>query len=342
MESLLAHLLDAAGRAPSAHNTQPWRLRWRGDALEVTVPEARKLPALDATGADTLHSLGALLENLLVTLPQHGFEGRHEVAERLGPEAPVLVVRWRPTGASPPDPTLYRMIPVRRTSRLPYRREPVDDVALEAIRQAVAPPCALRVVTDTSRILEIRRLVARATVHQLGDPAIARELYAWMRFTPRDPRWHRDGLNAACLEWSGFESAVARRLLAPPVLGLLARIGLHRALCANLDQQAPPAPALCLLTVSAEEGVAARIEAGRSLQRAWLVAAAHGLVTHPLSAAVDVAATRPRVLELCGVAAGERPVNLFRLGASAPPARSPRLPADEILERETPPDLAPG
>ena len=58
------------------------------------------------------------------------------------------------------------------------------------------------------------------------------------------------------------------------------------------------------------------------------------MVTHPLSAAVDVAATRPRTLELFGVGPGEHPVNLFRLGYSAPPARSPRLPADEILERE--------
>src|SRR2546427_8127682 len=52
MDALLAHLLDAAGRAPSAHNTQPWRLRWKGDALEVRTPEERKLPAVDPAGSD--------------------------------------------------------------------------------------------------------------------------------------------------------------------------------------------------------------------------------------------------------------------------------------------------
>jgi hypothetical protein len=223
---------------------------------------------------------------------------------------------------------------VRRTSRIPYRGEPPSAAALEAMRAAVSSPCALHVLSDAARILEVRQLVARATAVQLADAAIARELYTWMRFGPGDPRWHRDGLNAACLGWSALEAAVARRLLSPTVLGVLARLGLHRALCA-VDQQAPPAPVLCLLTVMGE-GIARRIEAGRCLQRVWLTAAAHGLVTQPLSAAVDVAATRPRALELFGVAAGDLPVNLFRLGFSDAPARSPRLPADEILERAIP------
>lgn len=332
MEPLLAHLLDAAGRAPSAHNTQPWRLRWRGDALEVTVPAERMLPAGDPSGHDTLHGLGAMLENVLLTLPQHGYEGRYEIAERPGPEAPVFVVRWRPALGPTPDPTLYRMIPVRRTSRLAYRPEPPPAAALDAMRAAATPPCALRLMLDPGSILELRRLAAQATALQLADAAIARELHGWMRFSPRDPRWYRDGLNAACMGLNAVEGIVAGWLLSAPILRVLVQLGLHRALFANVGQQAPPSPVLCLLTVSGE-GVAARIEAGRCLQRVWLTAATHGLVTHPLSAALDVSATRPRALERFGIGAGEHPVNLFRLGDSPLPARSPRLPADEILER---------
>ena len=332
IDALLAHLLDAAGRAPSAHNTQPWRLRWGGDSLAVGVAADRLLPVGDPAGHDALHGLGALLENLLLALEQLGYDGHYEVGERLVPGAPVLVLRWSPRAAGAPDPTLCRMIPLRRTSRLPYRREPVAEPILALLRGAASAPCALHVLTDPAGILAVRRLVAEATALQLADDATARELYGWLRFSPRDPRWHRDGLNAACLAMSAVEAAAARRLLSPPVLRVLARWGLHRALLANLDQQAPPSPALCLLTVRGDEGAALRVEAGRRLQRVWLTAAAHGLVTHPLSAALDVAATRPRALEPFGLEEGERPVNLFRLGRSAPAARSPRLPADELLE----------
>jgi len=331
MEPLLAHLLDAASRAPSAHNTQPWRLRWRGDHLLVVVPADRMLAAADPTGNDVLHAVGALLENLLLTLAQRGYEGSYETASRLDPGSAVVTLRWRAADAARPDSTLYRMIPLRRTSRLPYRRDPVP-AGVRVDLQEAARPCMLHTLDDPAALDELRRLVARATAVQLADAAIARELHAWMRFSPRDPRWYRDGLNAACLGWSSVEAAVARHLLAPRTLALLSRLGLHRVLCADVNQQSPPAPMLCMLALRGD-GVAPRIEAGRSLQRTWLTAAAHGLVTHPVSAAVDVAATRPRALELMGLSAAERPVNLFRLGYSAPPARSPRLPFDEILER---------
>jgi hypothetical protein len=339
MDSVLAHLLDAAGRAPSAHNTQPWVLRPRGsDELEVSVRAGRTLPAADPTGADTLHSLGAMLENLLITLAHLGCAAEYEVMGPVAPEAPVLRIRWRPAGRSPSvrdrngDPAaLYRMIPIRRTSRLRYDAAPIAPEILAALRAAVRPPGALYVLTEARAIAEVRALVAAATAEQLADAPVARELYGWLRFSPRDRRWYRDGLNAACMGWRSWEAAAIRLLLAPSVLPFLSRWGLHRALCADVDQQAPPAPAICLLTVE-EESVAARIEAGRILQRLWLTAALHGLVTHPLSAAVDVTSTRPRVLERFGVPAGQSHVNLFRLGRSAPPARSSRLPADEILD----------
>lgn len=331
MEPLLAHLLDAASRAPSAHNTQPWRLWWRGDRLDVVVPADRTLPAADPTGNDVLHAVGALLENLLLTLAQHGCEGEYETAGRLDRGSPVVTLRWREAHDARPDPTLYRMIPLRRTSRLPYRPDPVPPEALSALREA-ARPCTLHALDDPARLNELRRLVAQATARQLADAGIARELHTWIRFSRRDPRWYRDGLNAACLGWGGMEATMARVLLAPRMLAVLSRLGLHRALCADVDQQSPPAPVLCMLTLTGD-GVARRIEAGRRLQRTWLTAAAHGLVTHPVSAVVDVGATRTRALELMGLSAEEHPVNLFRLGYSAPPARSPRLPVDEILER---------
>jgi nitroreductase len=331
LDPLLAHLLDAASRAPSAHNTQPWRLRAFPGGIDITLATDRLLPVADASGNDALHAVGAALENLVLTLAQHDRAARYDIAEHpLDVARPVVTLRWQETDATRPDPTLYRMIPIRRTSRLPYRPDPVPAEALAAMRAAAAP-CRLCAIDDGPRIDALRRTVVEATVTQLADDAVGRELYAWLRFSRRDPRWYRDGLNAACMGWSGLEAAIVRRLLAPGTLRVLSRLGLHRVLAADVNQQAPPAPLIALLTTPSD-GVARRVEAGRALQRVWLTAAAHGLVTHPLSAAIDVEATRPRALALFDLAPDERPVNLFRLGFSAPPARSVRLPVDELLE----------
>jgi len=271
-----------------------------------------------------------MLENVILTLAQLGFTSAYEVAERLDLDAPVVVVRWHKSKQAPPDPALYRMIPIRRTSRLPYLLEPVEPAALDALRATVAPLCALHFVTNTKAINEVRSLAAEATAELLTERNTAMELREWIRFSRQDHRWYRDGLTAACLGWKPWEAAVAKLMLSPAMLRFLTRWGLHHTLCANLDQQAPPTPILCLLTV-VTENCAARIEAGRCLQRLWLTAAWFGLTTHPLNAALDVSRTRVQIREIFHALPSHHLVNLFRLGRSAAPARSPRLPADEIL-----------
>jgi hypothetical protein len=307
-------------------------LHWRNDAVEIWVRRERTLPAADPKGIDILHALGAMLENIVLTLNQLGYVAEYEVSERLRWDVPVIVVRWHPSTSPPPDPTLYRMIPIRRTSRLPYAQEPISTEVLKALQSTVGFPCSLYTLTQPDDIAEVRALVAEATSELMADTTVANEVYSWLRFFPRDPRWYRDGLTAACMGWKRWEAALAGVVLLPPVLRLLTRFGLHRAVFANMDQQAPQTPVLCLLTVK-EEGVGPRIEAGRCLQRIWLAAASNGLATHPLSAAVDLERTRRRAMKLFNVPPGERHVNLFRLGRSAPSARSPRLPADEILHQ---------
>ncbi len=329
MNALLAHLLEAAGRAPSAHNTQPWKLTWRENELQVCVPEHRMLPAADPEGADTLYALGAMMENLMLTLHQIGFEGEYVVAEKWQFSEPTIVLRWRSRGSKVDSP-LYRMIPIRRTSRVPYLDEPIPSGVLKDIEEA-ARPAKIYVLTDSAAKNEIRFLTAAAGAQALQNERYASELYRWMRFSRRDPGWYKDGLNAECMGWNRIEAALARKLLRPSVVGVLAKSWLTRWLYTDIDKQAPFAPALYLLTTR-DSSFAGRVQAGRSLQRVWLTAAAHGLVTHPLSAAVDDARSRSRVLALFAVAAEETHINLFRLGKSPKTARSARLPADALLE----------
>ena len=331
MDTLLAHLLEAASRAPSAHNTQPWRLRWLGCELQVTVANERMLAVADPKGFDTLHAIGALLENLLLTLRQVGFEGDYDIAEHWDLNEPVVRLRWRSRPGLKPDATLSRMIPIRRTSRLPYSPEVILPRTLAEIRAAAACPSKLYVLTDPVAIAEIRSLAAKTGAQALQNRNYATELYRWLRFSRRDSSWYRDGLNAECMGWNAIEARLVGLFLRPTVATVLATSRWTRWLYTNIDEQAPFAPTLCLLTTE-DPSVAGHVNAGRNLQRVWLTATAHGLATHPLSAAVDDPGARGRVFELFGVAPGEVPINLFRLGKSERTARSSRLPTDELLE----------
>lgn len=331
MNTLLAHLLEAASRAPSAHNTQPWRLRWQDNELQVCVAEHRMLRVADPEGFDTLHAIGAMLENLLLTLRQLGFEGEYQVADDWNLSEPVVLLRWRARPGFKPDSKLYRMIPIRHTSRLPYLQEPIPPRVLEQIREAAACPTKLYLLTDPTAIDEIRSLAAIFGAQALQNQNYAAELFRWIRFSRRDAGWYRDGLNAECMGWNRIESSFAKKLLAPAIASRLAKFWWSRWMYTNTAQQAPFSPALCLL-VTEDCTFAGHVNAGRDLQRVWLTAAANGLSTHPLGAVVDDSTARQRAFKLFGVTAREVHVNLFRLGTPPPTARSPRLPADELLE----------
>lgn len=331
MDPLLAHLVEAAVRAPSAHNTQPWLLRWQESELQVRVAEQRMLHAADPEGFDTLHAVGAMLENLMLTLCQLGFEGEYVIADNWDFSKPIVVLRWRPREGCKWDSRLYRMIPIRQTSRMKYFNEPIPTAVLEDIKAAALSPAKLYVLTDTAAKDGIRSLAAAAGVDALQNDSYTSELYRWMRFSRRDPGWYRDGLNAECMGWNRIETGLVRQLLKPAIVCFLAKLSWTKWLYADPDQQAPFAPALCLLTTQ-DSSFAGRVEGGRNLQRVWLTAAAHGLVTHPLSAAVDDPKSRRRVLQLFGVPVGATHVNLFRLGKSPKAARSARVPSDELLE----------
>jgi hypothetical protein len=60
--------LELAGRAPSVHNTQPWRWQLGDAAVHLYADTERWLPATDPDGRDLLVSCGAWLHHLRMAL----------------------------------------------------------------------------------------------------------------------------------------------------------------------------------------------------------------------------------------------------------------------------------
>jgi hypothetical protein len=59
-------------RAPSAHNTQPWVLRYHDSSVEIGWDPAYALAASDPTGRDLRLSLGAFAETCLIVCANAG------------------------------------------------------------------------------------------------------------------------------------------------------------------------------------------------------------------------------------------------------------------------------
>lgn len=322
--------LEGARMAPSAHNTQPWRFALKTHRILVEWETERMLLAGDPTNRDLYLSLGAAIESACLASARAGvpltFIPHPESDERtVGFLVPC------DDSTDPNDLLLAKSLETRHTARTPHSPQPVpSEVLLSLQEEARRGNCTLYVMVEREGIHRLARLAQQATASQFADAAIHAELWQWLRLDAKAPAYQRDGLTADCLNLRGASLTLARLTLPPTRMRWLRRFGLHHLLARDTQWTVQRSASLCLLTALSPSRVDL-VQTGRVLMRLWLMAAAAGLSTHPVSALLDCSTTVVPTLAVFG-AEQETPASLFRLGPTPAVARAPRLPAEELLE----------
>ncbi|UXA08369.1 NAD(P)H nitroreductase [Mycobacterium sp. SMC-2] len=142
-----------ASRAPSLHNSQPWRWIVEHAGLQLWADPCRLVPATDHTGRELLLSCGAVLDHLRVAMAAAGWEC---ATERLpDPSLPnhLATLRFHALDAvSEQHRRRAAAIGRRRTDRLPFGAPAGWPALHSALRCAVMPfNVLLDVVPDDDR-----------------------------------------------------------------------------------------------------------------------------------------------------------------------------------------------
>jgi hypothetical protein len=304
-------------RAPSAHNTQPWLLVYLPDRIELRYEPARALPAGDPTQRDLLLSLGAFVEAVLIVTSDLPISLEFEAEFDPGRQ---LVGVFVPAAARYETQFTSDDLERRQTSRLPYARGRLGADELAIARAQIPPEVELHDLASSDLV----DLVRQADRHLYESPEVVHELRAWLRLSPRDPRYELDGLSYDCLDLGRLEAAAVDALLRPHVYRAVRRLGLHRIFSSSTARLLEPEGSVLALIGSADSPEDA-LAHGRSLLRVWLALGSRGLYTHPLSQVLDCPATERELSSRLGATGGRRPLSLFRTGRSEPPPRSRRL-----------------
>jgi hypothetical protein len=297
-------------RAPSAHNTQPWRLAYGDREVAVGWDPADALPAGDPTGRDLRLSLGAFVETCLVVAADAGLDIRFEPDHREGARR----VGWlRPAGRRYQTRFGATTVRDRATHRGAYTAGPTPEVLAAAGEIARAGGGSLRPAA-------VDGLLAAADRHLYGDPAVVRELRGWLRLTRTHPQYDLDGLTDRSLRLARAEALGLRAALAG--YPALRPLGLPRLLAAAA--RIPPGGQVLVLTGPAGLDEPGEVELGRVLMRIWLTFTEAGLACHPLSQLIDAPATRDALADRLGLAPAQL-LHVARVGVPAtPPVRAAR------------------
>jgi nitroreductase len=313
----LRRIVELATRAPSVHNTQPWRWRGTPHALDLYADRSRQLAMGDPGGRNLVISCGAALHHAQVAADALGLSA--VVTPFPDPEQPDLLAHIELASSTPSRHAseLLDAIEKRCTDRRRFTSWPVPDERLTHLAaQASSQGAHALPLNDVSERFRSELLINRAIELQHDDRLVMSEQQSWI------DHGNADGVPSQVLPIADdLRSSMFNRF----ATGLVDDMG---------GREVEGSDGL-IVFCAPNDDPAAWLTAGEGLSAAWLAATMEGLSVVPISQVIEVEETRAAFqLEVLGEMA--HPLVVVRVGWQAISRRqlprTPRRPVFEVLE----------
>ena len=343
-------IVDAARRAPSGGNVQPWR--FEADDNEIRfylVPE--RTTAMDVRFRASYVGIGAAVFNARAEAASLGMLGSVKLFPEGYPSRHVATIRLG-EGSDPDISPLSGQIQRRAANRRMGQPAAIDSVTLQLLTRAVEREGAqLRLLTERPKIERLGELLAESDRIRFLTPALHREMFSEIRYPGRDAV--DQGIDIRTLELGPSELASLELLARPDVMAHLADWRAGQALGLRARAGVGTSSAMAAIVVPRADPIA-YVRGGSAVERFWLTSEVQGLAVHPVSPvflfAIDeeerlglvgernidaLAEMTNRFNDLFELSDGERVALLLRVLHAAPPTvLSARLPLTHLLSRQ--------
>ena len=256
--------LSLAIRAPSVHNSQPWRWRVGDRSLHLYADPALHLPNTDPDARDLMLSCGATLNHCVVALTALGWQSKVHRFPNPADADHVAAIELLPYTASEVDIELAAAIPRRRTDRRNFSSWPVphDDIALMGARVARAGVILRRI----DSLSNLARIVVEASRRHATDYDYLSELATW---------------NGRCASPGGVPARNTPE--SDPTAPLPGRVFAGTALTQTPDGCSADDNAVVVALGTIDDDAMARLRAGEATSLVLLTATALGLASCPIT-----------------------------------------------------------
>jgi len=315
------YLIATAARAPSVHNTQPWRFRVSPAAIELYCDPRRKVQA-DPAGREMLVSCGAALFGLRLAVRSLGYQPVVELLPEQ--DRPRLLARVHLGAAKPvtaAESGMIKALPHRHTHRGGFGPGPLPAGLLAGLQHDALAEGATLVIVEPGLAYERLSDIANAVDRRLARDALAR---ADAR------RWTR---NAASLARDGIPAH------AFPATSQVARLGPRGRLPGRdfdlsrgfgLMDPGGPAPAVTAALLTTGDTRADWLRAGQGLHRLLLHAASKWVFASLHTELLEISLIRTLIRDRLALPGA--PQMLLQMGVVDTTHPTGRRPPDELIE----------
>lgn len=315
-------IIKDAARAPSGHNTQPWKFEANENQIIIRPDLNRRLEVVDSDDHALYISLGCALENLILSAKAHRFSTN--VSMNFADDDCEIIVELQNSGNEQKD-ILYDFIQLRQSTRKEYNKEPIEESVLEQLlEEGENESVEIIFITDKAKIKELEPFILEANSLQFNNKQFVNELVHWIRFSKREAEEKGDGIWAASMGMPGIG-----RLIGSLIMKYLVSAKSETKRWENLIEKS----AGFALFIAKENSKQNWIRLGQSFQRFGLKATQLNLMHAHVNMPCEEISVRHKLMQHFKIDNGKQALLLIRFGYADPMPYSFRLPLEQVLSQ---------
>ncbi|MBB2145269.1 Rv1355c family protein [Pedobacter sp. LMG 31464] len=284
-DDMLNQLIEAAAKAPSGGNNQPWRWHYKNGLLHLFLEKSAAQAYLDPQYISSYISLGAAIENLLLTAANLKLSVNWQLTPQLAPTHIAWFSFAENHSTSEQEKQLATQIELRHTNRKIAPRQEIEATELNQLSNLVTqiPDAKLTWLTNPEQIKGLGAIATHTDLLRMFIPAAHED------FITREMRWNidevtatEDGIGIHTLDLSNNDQIGIRLLKDKKMIAFLQQINGGSGFKRLSMQQFMASSAIGLITMP-KGAINSFIEGGMAAEKLWLGATALNLQIHPVN-----------------------------------------------------------
>lgn len=298
-------LVDCAIKAPSGHNTQPWKFENTDNGITIHPDFSRALPVVDADNHALYISLGCATENIIIAASVKGLEST--INYPIDAKGSIKILFNNANASNVEKDSLYDFIALRQVNRSKYSEKVVSNEDLQILNSSFKfQGISLLLLNGKTSFTNIIPLIIEGNNMQFGNKQFVNELTSWFRYSKSEAEKTKDGLWTAAMGLPNMGRLIGNFVMKNFVSA--------KSEAKRIQEILQHTQGLAIF-VSDDNDVVSWINIGRAFQRFGLTATKLGLSHAHLNMPCEEVVVRNKLAKELGLE-NKHPLLLIRYGFS--------------------------